>query len=59
MCSKAKHIQRSHRSYKQRMYAARYYCNYNLTRAQRLAERQFWQMMMNGGAKTAAGSENK
>lgn len=49
MCSKAKHAQRSHRSYKRRQYAARWYCNYNMTKEQRLAMKNYWQIMTNGG----------
>ena len=49
MCSKAKHAQRSHRTYKRRMYAARQYCNYNMTREQRQAMKLYWQLRMGGG----------
>lgn len=49
MCSKAKHAQRSHRTYKRRMYAARWYCNYNMTREQRQAMKLYWQLRMGGG----------
>lgn len=60
MCSIRKHIQRSHCTYKRRMAAARWYCNYNMTKAEREQMRLYWQMMMNGGAKAvAAESENK
>ena len=59
MCSKAKHLQRSHSTYKRRMNAARWYCNYNMTKEERLAMRTYWQMLMNGGIKAAAESERK
>lgn len=59
MCSKAKHLQRSHSTYKRRMAAARWYCNYNMTKEERLALKTYWQMMMSGGAKAVAESENK
>ena len=60
MCSIRKHAQRSHCTYKRRMAAARWYCNYNMTKEERLALKTYWQMMMNGGAKAvAAESEGK
>lgn len=59
MCSIRKHIQRSHSTYKRRMAAARWYCNYNVTKEEREQQKLFWQMMMNGGAKIAAESESK
>lgn len=55
MCSKAKHLQRSHSTYKRRMAAARWYCNYNMTKEERLAMKTYWQMLMNGGAKAVGG----
>ena len=54
MCSIRKHIQRSHCTYKRRMAAARWYCNYNMTKEERLALKAYWQMMANGGAKAVA-----
>lgn len=36
MSSKKNHELRSHKTYRYRMAAARYYCNYSLTRAERL-----------------------
>ncbi len=59
MCSKAKHLQRSHCTYKRRMNAARWYCNYNMTKEERLAMKTYWQMLMSGGAKTVRGNEDK
>lgn len=59
MCSKAKHLQRSPSTYKRRMAAARWYCNYNMTKEERLAMKTYWQMLMNGGAKVVAESERK
>jgi hypothetical protein len=42
------------------MAAARWYCNYIMTKEERLALKTYWQMMMNGGAKAvAAESEGK
>ena len=48
MCSKAKHAQRSHCTYRIRKWAARYFCNYNLTKEERKAMETLWRMRMGG-----------
>lgn len=58
MCSKKKHLQRSHCTYKRRMAAARWYCNYSETREERKAREALWKAMFSG-ARAPAESENK
>lgn len=48
MCSKAKHAQRSHCTYRFRKWAARYFCNYSLTKEERKAIEALWRMRMGG-----------
>ena len=53
MCSMAKHLKRSQRSYKRRMAAARWYCNYNVTKEEKQAMAQLWKAMMSSGIPNA------
>lgn len=46
MCSKVKHAKRSHRSYYRRLAAARWYCNYNTTKEERLLMKAAMQRLL-------------
>ena len=59
MSSAFNYKSRSRKTYKSRMAAARYYCNYNLTRAERLLSMYRLQNLLNTPDTNKESSEEK